>query len=429
MFDFTIESFDHQPNADIFNIIVDGFKAIRDENVAANKSKMGRRIKNTTHMQTAIDKSKMASKLFRRTGARLDIVVASSIKDNAFVIPPDINKNAVADYPHHAEYKSNADLKKALKEAGNDVSKLVGSIDVEKIKVDGVFSSFEVPIVIAHNLIYSNEYTLEEAAAIFSHELGHLLTSYYYIIHFTRLNHVLQAFSDAYSKANTKDIRVELLGIAKDKLDLDSIAPIDASKIENDTLVVGMLANAHLAQIKSTSGSRIYDARTFEALSDQFAIRIGAGPHLVTALDKLFRKYGGYPSATRNFFAQLAGMLFLIFTGTIVLFVILLYLMADDVYDPPIARLKRMKREVIDSLKNMDRDDPRRKDIEAALNKIDETIGNNRDRFSIIEILEAVFRPPQISRRMDAEALNKLEALANNELFSSANSLYIRSGK
>ena len=438
----TLENFDHQPNRQVFKLVVELIKELRAEKISAREAltvsgavfnvSFGMVMPNNSRrVDAVIKKVKFKERLYDLTGVKVNLLLNTGILLNAFAIPPDLNKNIIASYDFFKYVMTNADHVKMMDEAEKAGKDAVGTIDVTNAKIGGVFSDHEYVIGMSHQIMILPVFSPEEAAAIFCHELGHIMTVLYYSTYFSRVNHVMQAFSTAYADAETSEVRVKLLGIAMDKLDINSIHPVDTAKVTNERIVVQLLVNEYAVNTKSTSGAKLLDSKTCEALADQFAIRMGAGHHLSSALFKMMTVMS--PSTTIKILYPFALLKSLIMTianlSVLPVHILIRYTLdLDNPYDPPKRRIDRMRNELVSSLKQMDRNDPSRKIVQEEIRKIDimsKALIADLPMFG--QLLEMIYHPLSIKRRVDARFFSKLEDMTNNNLFVSANKLYVKS--
>lgn len=172
-----------------------------------------------------------------------------------------------------------------LPSAGQAVRKLatVGTVDLKTGRVGGVFASLPATdMMIGDDLITSQLLTDKEVAAIILHELGHLFTYFYTLSKTYRTSYILDQLS-RYPDMERK-IQIEFLQAVKDTTGVDSTV----ETVDPTELSVKIIAES-TRDIQRDLGTKYLDNQLTEILSDQYATRFGAGVHLTVALDKIGR--------------------------------------------------------------------------------------------------------------------------------------------
>lgn len=299
--------------------------------------------------------------------------------------------------------------------------KLRGGLDPKRARVSGFFSNLLFTIVLGEKLLLDN-YTDEEIAAILLHEVGHA----YYFCHFT--GHYFRGaaaietglkriYSDTPHEKRTIELRRlrDVCGIDK-SFGVDKMTDIDKDGAEV-VFLTALVTNPS----KSINNSELYDFRNFEQLADIFAVKMGAGAHLATGLDKIQRKFGSYgiQSRTLNTIVQLISLIALLLTATTISGLIMMLFRQDiKIYDDPKDRIIFAKQQLIEELKNLPRTDTAlRKKLLEQIDEYDKVINNITMYFSLFRWANenlSIFN--RILKKQ--EHTNKtLEELMNNDLF------------
>jgi hypothetical protein len=363
----------------------------------------------------------------RHTGLKVNFKVEKNNDINAYVIPPMVDKNNPLIYDWWKPHIDNTDVKKFIKARRSDIIK--GSVDLKSGKVSGIFSEIEHSLTVYKGLCESTLLCDEERAAVCLHEVGHLFTYYEFLGHTLTTNVILHAATQAFFKSDDVIKRTQVLDEACKALDISLDDPEALVKCESKEVFQTVVLRKAILEAKSSLGSNIYDLTATEALADQYAIRQGAGRFLATGLDKIHRHYGGdssYMSTGMHIFATVIRVILffalIIPTAGLILLVLLLN-PAMKLYDDPGARLGRMKRELVASLKQKDLPADQRKAIVDDIEAVDALLKNIDDKRTLMQFFYTSILP---SGRKQYEQLRfqvELEKLVNNQLFVTAEKL------
>ena len=325
-----------------------------------------------------------------------------------------------------------ADLKK--------IKKTSGKVDLQKSRVEGVFAKKLCTMYFGPELLQSGKYSALEMAAIILHENGHFFGVCEYLDRTTATNQVL-ATLDRILK-NTTDVKTREVAIeyAGSALDVDERIVKQAQNTRDDSVVTTILVASSNINTKGNTSQNShgrYDLNTPEYTSDEFAARHGAGPYLVTGLDKLLTEhtfFGIGPVQKRNTAVYLGMELLktVIFAATVVAapilphFIIigLVTLMADQsgmgepTYDDPITRFRRIRNQLIEMSKLPKLTNEQIVKIKEDLALIDSVYTKYSDRRDFLTyVIELGGLRPSIKNR---EYQKELEKLAMNEMFIKA---------
>ena len=342
---------------------------------------------------------------------------------------PAINKNNVLINSYIRAFNSSSDGLRLIGEAGGMVR---GSVDLAKSKASGVFSEVSTKLHMPLDMVSDTKFTEEELAAVALHEIGHIFTYYEFITRSMTTNQVLAGISKALAGVDDIKVRESVLLSAKKALRLKDLDAAALAKSKSSTVVEAVIITSVAQQSHSELGSNIYDISSWEYLCDQFAARHGAGRHLVTALDKIYRGSKNISfRSTPGFLAieafKLILLIIAIAQAPFLLVAVLTMFAADGRgigdYDTPEARFKRVRNQIVENLKDtqLSKDDHDR--LTADLITIDEILANVNDRRQFFGVLWDAFNIKARKARSQELLQKELEEIAANELFVKAAAL------
>lgn len=408
------ESIRHRANTKLFSDVVSAFDTIRkNDTKLTNLGKKNQRV---------VDDSKIESLVKGHTGLSIRFKTGTDIGINAYVLPPHLDKNHPLLSDTHRQYYSNNDAKKRIKAAKSAIH---GEIDLTTGIVKGVYSKINSEIFVAAQILQGDLFTNEEAAAIFLHEVGHLMSYYEYLGRNVLLNHVLEDVREEYTKTQTAKSRVELLKVVSHGLDLSDANPESAEKATKESTFTSLIVSELVRETHSATNTKYYDLRTWEALADQYVSRLGGGRHLALGLDKIHRLYGvrGYES---NVIFLISEAFSIFFSIAFLPFTLLFMAMIDmpfDIYDPPKDRIERIRRDMVAEMKNPNLEREYRRRIKDDIKVVDDLIDGIEDRRSIFTSVWATLRPSLKRQFNRAKLVQELESLKDNDLFIRYNEL------
>jgi len=363
----------------------------------------------------------------------LNIRVKSGRFVNAYVYPPviDINSPLIAHWRGYGE--------EALKEVRISPKKIVqmgskGTIDLENAKVTGVFAQIPIDMVVGTGLWVTCKMNAEEVAAVILHEVGHAFTFLETIILTVSRNMAIASAVQALGPSDAMEHRLEIIYEASKRgaFTVEDPKALADPKVSKKAFEAILVKSALTAQLHSASDSEVYDLRSSEFMADQFATRQGAGSALVTGLDKLMT---GMPGYKRGLFAHLlvqafyTAMLIVMSIGAPVAVGLLLGLMLlcpgldREIYDRPIERATRIKRDIIQSMKDPNLESDVRKSMLKDLEVIDAMIADHKDRSSLFDVVWTSLTSGRRHQRRQLEIQQQLEKLINTDLFAHAQQL------
>lgn len=336
---------------------------------------------------------------------------------------PKLDKNNPLVNNFIREYLQSGEGIRMIKE-NND--KATGLVNLDTGKVSGVFSELQSTIYMPEKMFYKTEFSAEELAAIVLHEVGHLIVYYLYVCRSVTTNQALSIISQ--NLLNAKDISEKemILTTVKDKLKLKELDAEALAKSTNDKVIETVVITNLVKQTESELGSNIYDFSSWEYLADQYATRMGAGRHLVTSLEKLYR--GMFNISFRPIAIYLmmeAIKLALLFTplGQIGIILIAIDGSGDGTYDRPGARFKRVRNQIVENMKLDDITDETRERLNEDLKVIDDVMEKVNDRRQFLGVVWDTLVPYARKAYKQEKLQKELENIAANELFVKASEL------
>lgn len=297
---------------------------------------------------------------------------------------------------------------------------LRGTVNLKTSTVTGIFSDIVSNVLFPIEMITGKTYLPEELAAFMLHELGHLFTYFEYITRTVTTNQVLAGMSKALDNSGTVEEReAVLINVQKvlklSELDVKKLAISTNTKVAEIVVITNIVKTT-----KSEIGTNIYDFKTWEYLCDEFAARHGAGRYIVTALDKAFHEYGHRSFRSLPVFLGYEALKLVMLLSPFIisgLFMILMDCNTDGSYDEPGARMKRVRNQIVQNLKDskLTKEDQLRliADLEC-IDKILNKVNDRRQFFGmLVDLVSSSARQAYNQEKMQQE----LESIAINELF------------
>lgn len=347
---------------------------------------------------------------------------------------PALDKNNVLVNSFLKNWVSSTD---GLKMVRNSESLVRGGVSLMTGKVTGVFTEIVHQFHFPTEFFTGGKFTPQEMAAVTLHEIGHLLTYYEYVSRSVTTNQALAGVSKALDGSGDIEERNNILISAKKALNLKDLDTEVLAECKDQKVTEIVIITSAVRQAESELGSNVYDFSTWEYLSDQYATRMGAGRELVTALDKLYG-WGNINISYRSTFAYVsmeavkllalvASLAFLPATGGssgLALVYVAMWCAldgnGDGTYDRPGARMKRVRAQLVENLKDKKLPAERVNQLSEDIVVIDNILKEIEDRRQWLGILWDTL-VPSARRAYKQEKLQKeLEALAYNDLFVKA---------
>ena len=306
-------------------------------------------------------------------------------------------------------------------ESSNEV--LHGTVNIKTAKVSGVFSDIKAKMYLGKAFIQGNKYSSQELAAITLHEVGHLFTYFEFITRTVRTNQVLAGLSKILDGSENQEKREVALLSAKKALKLDKLDLSQLKDVNTKTTQV-VLIDALVKETRTELGYNLFAESSWEYLCDQFSARHGAGVHLATALSKIYKSH--YNISYRSLAVYLAvEMIKVILTANLAFLSILFLMVMFDSqdgggYDLPSARLKRIRDQATQYLKNKQISDVERRRILDEIESIDKLLAEMTNRKQLFTYIHEFFSKRTRDERAYRKLQYELEDIAMNDLYVKA---------
>lgn len=346
---------------------------------------------------------------------------------------PMLNKNNPLVNESMKDWINSSDGLKIINETSGSA---VGKVNLRNGMVSGVYANeMTNKLYMPVEILRGKQFTDGELAAIVLHEVGHIWTYCCFMAHMVRTNRVLAGLARTYGSAKTPDERELVLVSVKKALKID----IDAKSLaleKSNTVVEYVIVTNVAREAQDEFGANIYDLNTWEMLSDQYAARHGAGADLVTALQKLYRGNISFRNtieyvsmealkagllvgsfvlpAAGGFFGGLAGSLSIQAAFAL----IAMDGMGDGTYDRPGMRLKRIRNQIVEAMKEKNISTEYGQRLSEDLMAVDEVLSQVTDREQVAGMLWNIFSRDSRKRLSQEKLAGELEALASNDLFA-----------
>lgn len=421
------EAIDYQYNAVLFNDLTAKISEIRET------------VGSGTLTNKILDNAGISTLINRHTGLNLTLECDKTNMENAWVFIPEINRNNPILSPDSAIWTSEKDLKNAARNKGF----VDAQIDLVKGQVGGYYSRLATTAVVTTGLFMGKDgvgyrYTSEEVAAIILHELGHLFTFLESMVHVFRRNWILQSRVKDYLEAG--DNKTEKIRIVTD---MKKAGIIDEDDVDVNTIIdagdkgVCLIVTNSYKKIYQDTAVAYHDNTAFESASDQFAVRMGAGRHLASALIKL----GGNSSKFMYYLGIFSQIFFLTITvvgtilgyinplvGLFVGFVLAMngFLENSFVYDTMVDRLNRIRDEMITPLKKSDLPDEMKKSLLKQYDELEKACKKSPfykeypDHKGFFGWVASYVFPSLNKNRKSKEYQQLIESLQNNSLYAAS---------
>lgn len=318
-----------------------------------------------------------------------------------------------------------------------------GSVDLTNAKVGGYFTEVENELLLPTGFLssgrcYGVSLTAEECAAITLHEFGHAFTFFEFTARLSTGNQVLAYLSTKLSGGNAEQFNVALVDASRVmNYTQEQQEALKKAKTPAELAVISIAAIQE--NIRAELGVNMYDATSCEQLADQFATRLGAGPYLVTALEKIGGLEAFYGHATRfGVYGEIIRLLLLTLVAVVagpmgwvvagfnyVLLLLNVAFLGEPIfnYDNSEFRPKRIKQDLIERLKDRQLTPAEKKATLAQIEVIDKIL-ENKHEYNTLNHYVAILLKSSYRKAYNYEVMQKqLEALANNNLFVKATKL------
>jgi hypothetical protein len=374
----------------------------------------------------SIKKAEIAEVLFDHTGITVDVLVTKKMKHNAYVLFPLLDKN----HPFFGDFirqNASADLGVGLIRA-MDIAPS-GTIDVRNCRVSGLFSKLKSDIHMAWDILAGTKFPPEELASIFIHEVGHIFTYFFYLGTVVRSALITGAAVKSAMGIENAEERTKVLVEAQRTLgievpDIERVASAD--KRIRGKLIQSVFISAEATRMRVETGNNYYELRAAEQLADQFAVYHGCGPHLATALLKL-NTYSDNPSTMSwpmHIMVEVCKVIMFAFGLVLMPLPMVAFLLLSNPmnkrYDDPAQRVRFIRQQIIDELKNSNLETARIEELKSELQVVSEVEDQLDDKMTMMEIFWTTIMPPGREAERQVIAQKRIEDLLNSELFVKA---------
>lgn len=306
-----------------------------------------------------------------------------------------------------------------------------GGVDLKTGRLKGDFRYLPCVIGLPQVWFASTTFTDEELAAFILHEIGHHLSFMEYVQRTTIANFALLEITNKWRKASGSSDRRQILITVKDYLRLTDADIRSLEEISSTEGVSVAVMTAYMNRLQSVTGNNIYDLNCFEFLADQYAQRLGAGLALSVGLEKMERLsiFARERSADLGLAVAKYSLMLGISMANPIFFAILVmglnsalavYGDTAPAYDRPVNRLRRIRQQMIASLKSDQTPDELKAQLREEIEKFDQAITLGEERESVFRFVLNKLSPISRKRFSQEKLAKELEQMANNDLFLKA---------
>lgn len=401
----SVEAMKHRFGDHFMNEVAAGFREIRALKASTKTSANHKKI------EDAVDKY---------FGVKVTLKIVAFPMVNAYVVPPDVTTNGFMFDSMRRHYTKGKDALNFLK--SNSLSKMVGGYDPKSGRVTGDFSKLVSEIAIFTGTLNSKLSDMQ-IAAIFAHEVGHILSMFETLTKTYTSDLVLDTIVREFIGTDSQVMKVELMQAGLAAVGGESISAEEVSKIPDDKeAIAAVFIDAVSSKPTSLMNSALHDMRNWEMAADQFVSRLGYGHDLALALDHMH----GWDISKLNpvlwfFINYYRTMSALTAIPTIWIVYMLTRTTPDtNYYDDYPNRLRRIKNDGIAALKNREMSPEDTKRVLRDLDGIDEILMTTKDREFMIDKIMRFLIPGASKQKKIMDRQKMFEELGNNQLFSAA---------
>lgn len=410
------------------NIVSLELMRYQDDSFATNLTKAIDFLKiDGTYGSKAIEESNIDKIIFDRFGIDVTFKILDiKTLDAAIEIPP-LSEN----HPLNKLFNGGDSSMGRLISNFGEKGRRIGTVDLNKGKVGGVFSEINHELVVTKLMFTSGRFSSREIAAIIAHECGHAVFNFFFILNVTLNTFITAYIANAAQEANGDNERRIIFTKGARILGVDGlkIEPLLGQTVEQNALTMQAL---HIDQtneaMRSETGHVFYDAKGSEQLADMFAVKMGLGVDLASAIEKLYRsptsRIGKVKLIALKAAAEISIAVMAISTlGTIMPKIALLlstksFGFMTSPYDDPKDRIIYLKRHLVQELKDVDQLDKKfAAKLISDITAIEKSASEVSLAESITSYLQRRFLP--FARRIKAEQdfQKNIEGLIYNDVF------------
>lgn len=399
-------------SGDFFKILVENIEFLRND---------GR------YTTATLKESGIMETIRLQTGLAVDVNVRKENGIGAYVLLPNVDRNHPFIRSEFRQFLSNDVGVSAL--SFKDVAPK-GTVNTQTGKVSGWFTEIRTQLVLSYGLMTAKGITNEEVAAVILHELGHLFTYFLHLGNTVVSNLVVSATAQMIVGAKDYGEREYILTEAERTLGIEIPNKEAMAKITSDKESKGVqtvMLTSLVEKARYETGFNLYEIRSCEQIADQFAVKHGAGAHLASALDKIFRQYGHRSYRNRM-------MHVLLEVGKLLLFVIGLWLGAViplmlyiihfnplvKEYDDPKQRFEFIISTLTEEIKKRELPEERRKQLVADIEVVKNIASHAEDKRTINQIFWQYCRSEGSQAAKQEKLAKAIQEFTSNALFLSA---------
>jgi len=347
--------------------------------------------------------------------------------------------------PSHLFTKNNLskdDTDKALNLVleATEKHKTINGVNLKTSRVFGVFEEIEATYHLPYGFVKNYKMTAEEITAISLHEIGHLFTYFEYFDRTATTNQILSSLSVALTNQPVEKERKDLIDKVANAMNI-KLGETEKLSLNKDpsATIIAIIGKVNCDD-PSQLGTPSYDLTSCESQADAFVTRHQYGKHLGIALDKFGISYRANTELKRKlqYYSGLMSVIFRdvglfvgIVTGTIALGTLLfscalimlgLYFQQtkrqDHTYDVPLVRYKRIREQLIHSIKNPNIDKKDLEQTKIGIIEMDKLISVTvNDQEFLEKISNYIFSKKSSEEFRIMQLQRDLEELSANDIF------------
>lgn len=396
-----------------------------DDTVKTLKQQLRPLLANGVFSTQAVYESGIEKTLRERFKMNIEFSVIETKEANAFAeIPPIKNDHVFRGFtgnPSPDEYGrllSSFDTKNFNR----------GSVNIADLTVSGVFTKIPVIVGITTGHL-KHPYTDEEIIATILHEIGHIWTTFFYLLHSSLANFITQATAAACVGATSDKTREVILARGYRIMGVDGVGVKEHLHQTQDQIQLTMQTvyiNDTMRLLRSETGYGMYEIRCAEQLADVFATRFGLGLANVKQLQKAYRQNWDIIDMHRGRSYMLAGLTALsqLVISPINVFNEIFFTNNRDrnisIYDSPKERIKLIRQSVIEDIKQGKLPDKVTKQLIKQVDEIKIIEENIVEYPSVIQWLKEKFNPNTRRVKENIQIQKDLEELICNDVYLSS---------
>lgn len=329
--------------------------------------------------------------IFDRLGMSIEINMRPYPTINAAIELPEIDRNHIFYRALTTSFPN--DVGKAVSYF-QDEKMRIGFVDVDKIKVGGIFSRIPMRVFLNQGLFHP-DITDGEIATTILHELGHGFTFFYYLLHTAMCSFISNSTATQVMGAKGDNERVIIIERGARVLGLDGVS-VNEMLTQTPEQIAGSLQalyiNSTVSNLRSETGFGMYELRACEQLADWFAVKLGSGLESATLQEKLLtnrRKYEKENTARSRLSFKTA----FVYGAYVIRWAIPTPTILSDIfhdntiskYDNDSARIKYMRHALIDELRDANLPDELTSKLTKQIDSIKEVedrVAKSEDTFS-----------------------------------------------